>query len=426
MNYDQATDYLFNLSTFGWKLGLEKIKSMLNELGNPQDKYRTIHVAGTNGKGSTCAMIESILRSAGYKTGLYTSPHLVYVGERIRCNGKCIAKDDLVNYISFLKPLIDKHQCTYFEAITALAFLYFADQHVEIAVIEVGLGGRLDATNVISPLVSIITTIDIDHTKQLGTNRKSIAFEKAGIIKSGSICITPCQSKSVNSIISEICQERNAEYFCVETKKNIEDIHLDENSSTFDLTLNGDLYSRIKLSIAGEHQIQNAVLAMTTANIINARFCPVTLENIYQGLATVTWYARLQTISENPKIVIDAAHNPGGVSVLTRAVRAIFHYHRLIIVFGVCKDKNYKLMLKKLASISNVFIAVQANTERGLAAATIAKYASRYVQHVYASDSVNEGLQYALQISGKNDLILCTGSHYVLNDILVYLNQLPD
>ncbi|HEX9970841.1 MAG TPA: Mur ligase family protein, partial [bacterium] len=208
MNDNQAIDYLFNLSVFGWKLGLEKITAMLSELGNPQEKYRTIHIAGTNGKGSTCAMIESILRAAGYKTGLYTSPHLVYVGERIRCDGQFIRKEALVSYINFIKPLIEKYRCTFFEAMTIIAFLYFADQHVEIAVIEVGLGGRLDATNVIAPLISVITNIDIDHTKQLGHTRNSIAYEKAGIIKPGSICLATCQSKPVNSLIAQICQDR--------------------------------------------------------------------------------------------------------------------------------------------------------------------------------------------------------------------------
>ena len=426
MNDNQAIDYLFNLSVFGWKLGLEKITAMLSELGNPQEKYRTIHIAGTNGKGSTCAMIESILRAAGYKTGLYTSPHLVYVGERIRCDGQFIRKEALVSYINFIKPLIEKYRCTFFEAMTIIAFLYFADQHVEIAVIEVGLGGRLDATNVIAPLISVITNIDIDHTKQLGHTRNSIAYEKAGIIKPGSICLATCQSKPVNSLIAQICQDRNAEYFCVDAMKIIENIRLDENYSIFDLTLNGTFYSQIKLSLAGEHQIKNAALAITAANIINARFFPISSYDIYRGLAAVKWYGRLQLISDDPKIVIDVAHNPGGISVLTKAVRTIFQYHRLIIVFGVCRDKNYQSMLKKLAPLSDVFIAVKANGDRGLSPSTIAKYASLYVEHVYKNTSVIAGLEYALRNAQQNDLILCTGSHYVLNDILVYFNQLPN
>lgn len=425
MNYDQAIDYLFDLATFGWKLGLEKITAMLNELGNPQEKYKTIHIAGTNGKGSTCAMIESILRAAGYKTGLYTSPHLVYVGERIRCNGQFIHKEELTYYINFIKPLVDKYQCTYFEAITIIAFLFFADQHVEIAVIEVGLGGRLDATNVISPLISIITTIDIDHTKQLGTTKVSIAYEKAGIIKPGSICITSCQSKQVDSLLSQICQERNAEYLCIDPKKTIANINFEENHSSFDLAVNGALYSQVKLSMVGEHQVKNAVLAVATADIIAARFFPIARKHIYQGLAAVSWQARLQTISENPKIVIDVAHNPGGIAVLTKAVRTIFRYDRLIIVFGVCKDKNYQSMLKKLAPLADLFIAVRANSDRGLSPATIAKDASQYVDHVVKKTSVIKGLIYAMKYSRGSDMILCTGSHYVLNDILVYLKKSP-
>ncbi|MCU0643611.1 MAG: bifunctional folylpolyglutamate synthase/dihydrofolate synthase [bacterium] len=426
MNDDQAINYLFDLSTFGWKLGLEKITAMLNELGNPQAKYRTIHIAGTNGKGSTSATIESILRAAGYKTGLYTSPHLVYVGERIRCDGQSIKKEDLVSYINYIKPLIEKYRCTFFEAMTIIAFLYFADQQVEIAVIEVGLGGRLDATNVITPLISIITNIDIDHTKQLGATRNSIAYEKAGIIKPDSICLATCQSKQVNSIIARICQDRNAEYFCVDSMKNIENIRLDEQYSIFDLTFNGTLYSQLKFSLAGEHQINNAALAIIGATIINARFFPISIEDIYRGLATVKWHGRLQLISDEPKILIDAAHNPGGISVLTKALRTIFRYHRLIVVFGVCKDKDYRSMLKKLAPLSDIFIAVKANEERGLSTSTIAKYASLYIDSVNKKVSVTAGLEYAMQCAQQNDLILCTGSHYVLNDILVYFNQVPN
>lgn len=425
MNYDQALDYLFSLSTYGWKLGLEKITAMLGELGNPQQRYQTIHIAGTNGKGSTCAMIESILRCAGYKTGLYTSPHLVYVGERIRCNGQYIAKQELVCYINFIKPLIDKYRCTYFEAITILAFLYFADQNIDIAVIEVGLGGRLDATNVITPMVSIITAIDVDHTKQLGKTKSRIAYEKAGIIKPGSICITTRQSKQIISVIARICQERNAEYLCIDPQKNVANINLEERQSTFDLTWNGAVYSGLKLSMIGEHQIQNAVLAAATANVINARFLPIAHENIYQGLAAAMWDARLQTISENPKIVIDVAHNPRGIAVLTKAMRTIFSYERLIVVFGVCKDKDFQSMLKKLAPLADYFIAVKANSERGLSPGIIAKNASQYVNQVVKTTSVTEGLKYAMKQARGSDLILCTGSHYVINDILVFLNKLP-
>lgn len=423
MSDNHAIEYLFSLSTLGWKLGLDTIREMLRELGNPQNRYRTIHVAGTNGKGSTCAMIESILRAAGYKTGLYTSPHLVYAGERIRCNGQAINKEELVAYIHLITPLIEKYRCTFFEALTAIAFRYFADQRVEIAVIEVGLGGRLDATNVIVPMLSIITDIDIDHKKQLGTTRRKIASEKAGIIKENSICLATCQSQQVNSLLAKICSERQTEFHCVRPEDNIENLRIGENNSIFDLRLNGITYSSIQLSLAGQHQIKNAALAITAAAILNDRFFPISVEVMAQGLASVSWPGRLQLISENPKIVIDVAHNPAGISVLTNAIRTLFHYQRLIVLFGVCKDKNYRSMIKQLAPLADLFITVQANNERSLSRITIARHAAAYVKDIYNALSITEGLNYAIRHAQPGDLILCTGSHYVLNDVVVYFNH---
>ncbi|MBL7095341.1 bifunctional folylpolyglutamate synthase/dihydrofolate synthase, partial [candidate division KSB1 bacterium] len=208
MNYDQALEYLQNLTSLGWKLGLDKIRSLLKEIDNPHEKYKVVHVAGTNGKGSTSSMLASILEAAGYKTGLFTSPHLFYVGERIKYNGIPISQNELVEYIKRLQPLIKKYKTTFFESITAIGLLYFADKKVDIAVVEVGLGGRLDATNVVNSILSIITNINIDHTKQLGSDLKSIAKEKAGIIKQNSICISNSDYKSVNSVFEQFCRER--------------------------------------------------------------------------------------------------------------------------------------------------------------------------------------------------------------------------
>lgn len=423
MNYDQAIEYLYNLNSLGWKLGLGKIKSLLKELDNPQDKYKIVHIAGTNGKGSTSAMLDSILTTAGYKTGLNTSPHLTYVGERIMCNGKPISKEDLVDYIERLKPLITKYKCTFFETITAMALLYFADQKVDIAVIEVGLGGRLDATNVINPLISIITNIEIDHTKQLGRTRKTIAIEKAGIIKPGSICITNCQYKSVETIFEQICEERQVEHIRVDQLLKINNLQFGDKFTTLDMAINGSVFPQLKVGLIGEHQIQNAALAVTAADIINSRFMPIKIEDIYHGLLDVQWPGRLQTISYNPRVVVDVAHNSNGTKFLKKSIRTIFNYERLIVVFGVCKDKNFKTMIKNLATLSDQFIAVKANTHRGLASSTIFKVARKYTSNVQKCASVSEGLGLALNIAQKNDLILCAGSHYTVSEILDYFNQ---
>ena len=423
MNYDQAIEYLYQLNSLGWKLGLGKIKSLLNELDNPQDKYKIVHIAGTNGKGSTSAMLGSILTTAGYKTGLNTSPHFSYVGERIQCNGKPISKEELVQYIERLKPLIKKYKCTFFETITAMALLYFADKKVDIAVIEVGLGGRLDATNVINPLVSIITNIEIDHTKQLGRTRKSIAFEKAGIIKPGSICITNCRYKSIANIFEQICRDNFVEHIQVDQLLKISNLQYGEKFTTLDMAINGSVFPQLKVGLIGEHQLHNAAIAVTAADVINSRFMPIKIEDIYHGLLDVQWPGRLQTISYNPKVVVDVAHNSNGTNYLKKSIRTIFNYDRLIVVFGVCKDKNFTAMIKKLAPFSNLFIAVKANTHRGLAASTISKVARLYTSNVKKFASVSEGLDYAIDNAQKNDLILCAGSHYTASEILDYFNQ---
>lgn len=425
MNHDQALQYLHNLTSLGWKLGLNKIRSLLAELNDPHDQYPTIHIAGTNGKGSTSAMVESILRTAGYKTGLLTSPHLVSIGERIKCEGKAMSQGDLVYYIEQLQPLIKKYKCTFFEAITAIAFAYFADQQIDIAVIEVGLGGRLDATNVITPLISIITNIEIDHTKQLGKNRKNIAFEKAGIIKPNSICITNSSSKSVNAIFSQICQDRRVKHIRVDQLLRVNKVELNEDVTLLDMAINGSIFPGLKLSLVGEHQIQNAALAVTAVTVLDSRFLPIKVEDIYRGLLDVQMPGRLQTIAQNPKIVIDVGHNPNGIVNIKKSLRTIFKYDRLIILFGVCKDKNYPAMIKSLAPLADLFIATKAATQRALSPTMIASVALKYTDKVHKSKTSIEGLHYARECAKKNDLILCIGSHYLVSEVMACFNEKP-
>ncbi len=420
---DQALEYLSNLTRVGWKLGLNKIRSMLSDLDNPHEKYFTIHVAGTNGKGSTSAMLESILRSAGYRTGLYTSPHLVYIGERIRCTGRAIDRDQLISYIERLRPLIQQYKCTFFEAMTAIAFLYFAEQRIDIAVIEVGLGGRLDATNVIRPLLSIITSIDVDHTKQLGFDRKSIAFEKAGIIKSNGTCLTFSPHADVNQIFREVCQQHNAEHIQIERLMELKNVELTERLTTLDIGVNGSFFPQLKISLVGEHQIQNAALAVAAAMLLNARFLPIKIEDIYHGLIDVQWPGRLQLISQRPKVVLDVGHNPDGVTKVAKAIQTIYKYDRLFVLFGVCKDKDYPLMIATLAPLAETFIVTKANTHRALSPRTIAALASQYANKVVQFRSSTEAFAWALQAAKPEDLILSIGSHYLVGEIMSYWNE---
>ena len=426
MNHSQALQYLQSLTSLGWKLGLNKIRSLLAEFNNPHDQYPTIHIAGTNGKGSTSAMVESILRSAGYKTGMLTSPHLVSIGERIKYNGSAISQGDLVYYIKRLQPFIKKYKCTFFEAVTAIAFVYFADQQVDIAIIEVGLGGRLDATNVITPLISVITNVEIDHTKQLGLNRKNIAVEKAGIIKPNSICITNSGSKSVNEIFSQICQDRRVEHIRVDQLLKVNKVELSEKITSLDMAINGSIFPGLKLSLIGEHQIQNAASAVTAINILSSRYLPLNVEDIYRGLLDVQLPGRLQTIALNPKIVIDVGHNPNCIVNIKKSLRTIFKYDRLFILFGVCKDKNYPAMIKSLAPLADLFVATKAATPRALSPKIISSVALKYTDKIYKSKSTLEGLNFAQEQAKKNDLILCIGSHYLVSEIIAHFNKKPN
>ncbi len=423
MNYDQALEYLQNLTSLGWKLGLDKIRSLLKEIDNPHEKYKVVHVAGTNGKGSTSSMLASILKSAGYKTGLFTSPHLFYVGERIKYNGEPISQDELVEYIKRLQPSIKKYKTTFFESITAIALLYFADKKVDIAVVEVGLGGRLDATNVVHSILSIITNISIDHTRQLGKDRESIAKEKAGIIKPNSICISNSTYKSVNSIFEKFCRVRQAKHISLTQLIDINNVKFREKFTCLDLKINGAYYPQLKLSLIGEHQVQNGALAVAAANILNDKFLPIKTDHIYEGLRHVQWTARLQTISSNPKIVVDVAHNPNGILFLKKSIKTIFKYKRLIIVMGIVKDKLYEDMVKQIAPLADLFIAVKANNRRSLSAAILGNAAKKYSKNVVKCKTVQKGLFIALQETNKDDMILCTGSHYTVGEFITCFNN---
>ncbi len=423
MNYNQAIDYLYSLTSLGWKLGLNKIRSLLNELDNPQDKYKVIHVAGTNGKGSTSTMLVSILKSAGYKTGLFTSPHLVFVGERIQINNNMINREELSEYIQRLQPLFKKYKCTFFEALTAIGFLYFADHKIDIAVVEVGLGGRLDSTNVVNPILSLITNINLDHEKHLGNTRKSIAKEKAGIIKPNSICITNSQSKSANRVFEQICLERQVEHISISQLLKIDNLVLNENFSKFDLAINGSLYPQLQLNLSGLHQIQNAALAVTAANIINARYLPIQVGHIYQGLNEVRWPGRLQLLNTNPKIVVDVAHNPAGMISLKKSIKTIFKYKHLILLLGIVKNKNYQSMIRQIAPMADLLIAVKIDNSRSLSPTILAKTARQYHAHVKSFRSVEEGLCFALKNAQHDDLVLGTGSHFTVGEIIQRLGK---
>jgi dihydrofolate synthase / folylpolyglutamate synthase len=412
MNKLKSSAYLASLNIDKMRFGLKAITELLSRLGNPQNTYKTITIAGTNGKGSTAAMAASILHSAGYKVGLYTSPHLVDVRERIVVNGKKISLQEFNRTIAYVKDKIQQ-PVTYFEFLTAVAFVYFQRQKVNLAVLEVGLGGRLDATNVCNPLVSVITNIAFDHTAYLGNTLESITREKAGIIKRNSICVTAAKQKKVLDILANVCRRRRSKLYCLNR-----DIKIKRQKDG--LLTYGGLYRNIenlKIPLMGEHQLSNATLALASIELCAKKGFPADDQAIYTGLKNTHWEARLEILQSNPLFLLDGAHNPAGIDALCRSLKKDFSSRRLILIFGVLDDKDYRQMLRKIAPLSSVIILTQIKTGRAVPVNDISKTAQKMGYKTIVTQNVNEAIARALKMAGKRDLICATGSFYLAGEI---------
>jgi dihydrofolate synthase/folylpolyglutamate synthase len=333
-----------------------------------------------------------------------------------------ISKKDLVAYITKLQPLFTKYKCTFFEALTAICFTYFADKKIEVAVVEVGLGGRLDATNVVKPILSIITNVSFDHMKQLGYDRRSIAREKAGIIKENTICITNNKYQSVDQVFKEVSSRLNAELISLKNLMRVNNAIYGENGTVFDLAINGSFFPRLRLPLLGSHQVENAALAVTAAKILQERFLKLKNDDIYAGLANVDWPGRLQLISKNPRIICDVAHNPDGARALAKSIQKIFRYRHLYLLMGIMRDKKYDQIVKLLAPLAHCFIAVSPDYHRSLESEKLAQSAAKYCQKVREFDRVAQGLDFALRNANKEDLIVCTGSHFTIGEVLQHFH----
>ncbi len=396
MRKNEVLQYLQNLELFGTQLGLGRIEMLLSELGNPEQTLKAIHVAGTNGKGSVCAMINTILQNAGYRVGMYTSPHLVDFKERFLINNKKISEKDVVKQVETLKPIAEKvkeklSQPTYFEVTTAVAFNYFAEQEVDYAVIETGLGGRLDATNVISPLASIITNIDFEHTDYLGNTLEKIAYEKACIIKKNKPTITAAVEPAL-SVIKDVCSKKNSKLIVVDKKYNGQ------------------------LSLRGEFQKINASVAVETIKELDIGVEKDVLET---ALQKVKWPARLDMRKiKGRQILFDSAHNPACVRVLLPELKN-FQYDKLILVAGILKDKDYKEMLELLETAADEIILTKPQIERAQEPGILAKSLKKEPKIILNS---NFAVDYALNSAKKDDLILITGSMYLVGESMAYLN----
>ncbi len=422
MNYKEALDYIDLELKGGCNPGLKRIRILLELLGNPHKELKAVHIAGTNGKGSVTAMLSSILKESGYKVGTYTSPHLISITERYLINGKQIGEDIFTKYTELLKDKIEyikkmgEEIPSQFEMLTALAFLYFRDEKVDIAVVEVGLGGRYDATNVLDSMISVITSISHDHMAILGDSIEKIAFEKAGIIKNKGLTILyPQKYIEAENIIESKCLELQSELIKVK-KESIISKEFDINGQLMDYHYNGIKYSNIKLPLLGDHQLLNAAVAITVAILLKGFGYKVREEHISKGIEKVFWPGRLSIVSNNPLIIIDGAHNEDGISALYIAIKKYFSEKEIILIMGMLKDKDHDKSLKILAPMAKTFIATEPLSERALNAKELGEEAKKYNGNVKIEPCVENAIKAAKSICGNNCIICICGSLYLIGE----------
>jgi dihydrofolate synthase/folylpolyglutamate synthase len=418
--------FLDRLGFFGWQLGLERIEKLCQFFGQPQLSYPTVHIAGTNGKGSTAAMLAAITNAAGLRTGLYTSPHLVELNERIQIDGVPVAYGEIENTLRHCRPLAESLQATYFEILTAIALAIFAQRRVDVAIIETGLGGRLDATNVVQPQLTIITTIGLEHQRYLGRTLAQIAGEKAGIIKHGVPCISGVRQKSARERILEQCRQRDTPFYDLHEQAKIKNIDISTTGLKLAIELPdfGLRLTDLECSLTGRHQANNAALAVLAAALLRKQHFSIGNEAISHGLKSVCWPARFQLIRRKEMILIDAAHNADGMRALTRNVAEIFPQRRLLVVMGLLRDKPLRPILRIWQELQPRFFFATPPTERARAALHLAQAAKSLGFMAEALDSSVEAFECARRNCGDEDILCVTGSHYLIGE-LMKLKLLP-
>lgn len=419
-NYNNALKYIEDIGTFGSMPGLERIEILLKRLGNPQDKLKIIHVAGTNGKGSTCIMIESILRNAGYKVGLYTSPHLQKYNERIKINNKNISDEIFAKLAEKMifecnKMLeVGEGQATIFEFITALAICYFCENKTDYVILEVGMGGKYDATNIIkSPILSVITSIGIDHMEYLGDTIEQIALEKGGIIKKNSPTVLYFQSTYVYNVINKICLQKNSNlyyYNTVEINIKSEDLY----KTVFSIKTDYYKYDNIILNMIGEYQIYNAATALLSVEALKDIGIHISNENVLKGLEEAYWQGRMELVSENPYTILDGAHNVDGIAMLSEYIKKHFSNKNITLLIGVLKDKEYKKMLDMLIPLAHNIIITEPISSRALTIETLETIVSK---SIYKQKDIAKAFNIAQKITKPDEIIICAGSLYLIGEL---------
>ena len=418
MDYQGALTYIHSVSGHFCKPGLERIAALCDALGHPERDLRFIHVGGTNGKGSFCAMTESILRAAGYHTGLYTSPYIKEFNERMRVCGENISNDELVELTELVRPIAERMEDkpTEFELITAIAFLYFKRHNCDVVILEVGLGGRLDSTNIItSPLLSVVTGIDFDHTDLLGDTIEKIAAEKGGIIKSSCPVLYGGTDPAAYKTLSEIAAQKGSDFYTVD-RQTLKINRFSTDGTNFDF---GNLVS-LDLPLLGSYQPRNAATVLTAIEILNSTgTLNVSESAIRKGLSSVVWHARFEKLHDSdPIIFFDGSHNPEGIAAATETIKAYFKDQKVTILTGVMRDKNYEVMIRSIGEIAHHVVTVTPSNPRSLPAEEYAEHFRAYRVEATSCTSVESGAKAAIAIAKEdNTPLVCLGSLYLYGEL---------
>ncbi|MDO5515908.1 MAG: folylpolyglutamate synthase/dihydrofolate synthase family protein [Clostridium sp.] len=424
MTYEEAMKYISSVGRFGSNYGLKRTFRLLEILGNPDKKIKLIHVAGTNGKGSTTAMITKVLCSMGYKVGMYTSPYIEEFEERIQINGQNISRDKFVSLLLEVKEAVEKvieegyDHPTEFEILTALMFLYFYRENVDYGVVEVGLGGTLDSTNVLTPIVSVITSISYDHMNILGDTIEEIAEQKAGIIKENIPVVVYPSEKNIQDVIVKKADEMNSKIRLVQKNSvKILSINRDEIYQEIEVnTMKNDYI--VKLPLLGEHQMLNLAVALNAIEVVfEEENDKLDINVVEKSLENVEWKGRLEVLNKKPLIVIDGAHNIDGIKSLARNVEKYFKYKRLILILGILADKQVDEMIEAITPLAEKVYAVTPHSDRAELSEDLKEKIVRYNKNVTAVDDYTKAAESAIDEAEDDDLILISGSLYMIGDM---------
>ncbi len=424
MTYLEALETIHDFGRFGSKLGLSRMSKLMSLLDNPQDQVKVIHVAGTNGKGSVCRYIYSILMAGGYKVGLYTSPYLEKFTERMELDGYEIPEPEVAVYAQKVLEKVNSmvaegfESPTEFEVITAMAFCYYADEQVDFLVLEVGLGGTGDSTNIIkTPEVCIITSISYDHMDYLGESLEEIASEKAGIIKIEVPVVVFVRDESAKGVIKSAALSKNSSFYDA-TIYPVSNLSESLTESIFDVMIEEKLYSDVKISMIGVHQVDNAVCALTAIQILQSKKT-ITLndQQVYNGLVNARQTGRLEILGVNPYIVIDGAHNEAGASALAKVIKTHFAGKRILLILGMLKDKKIDRILTELLALTDDIVATEPDNSRKLEAIKLAEFIAIRGKECFVMPDIKDAVSYALKHKENFDLVIFAGSLYLIGKV---------